>query len=130
MAYRHRDKHLSQSPRLGKCFETTLDFSVSLALWSLRAWWDGRDARDHPLIIRFLLLDVAQTMGWTLLLATALGLVDSPVVELFVVAEFWISIMNESGPQTAKRNQRGLRCLDNAFKLNDMVTLDMPVAIF
>ena len=53
MAYRHRDKHLSSSRRLGKCFETTPDFSVSLALWSLRALWDGRDARGHPLITCF-----------------------------------------------------------------------------
>ena len=66
MASRHRDRENHRRSLV--VWESVLKphwmCSVLVALWSLRAWWDGGDTRCHPLTT-CLLLCVAQTVGGT-----------------------------------------------------------------
>ena len=57
MANRHRDRDNQRRPLVvWESAENTLNFSVSVAMWSLRAGWDGQDARGHPLIFAGILV--------------------------------------------------------------------------
>ena len=58
-------------PSSWKVFETTVDFPVSVALWSLLAWWDGGNARGHS-VIKKVLVVVSFSLVWLVFLQNIL----------------------------------------------------------